>query len=110
MSVLAKEISVVPENLLQGFTAEHPERKWRPALRTKSCQEQALTRVLHCRDVSFFLTLLPSCRLVKGRQRRSFAPSFSNNVFCLAQQKSVSLGLKQIVLSEVPPIWMRGRR
>ena len=93
MPILEAEVAIVPDNLLNGFAALHPERIWR-ALRTKSRQEKAVARALHGRDIPFFLPLLPKCRLVHGYKRPSFVPMFANYVFLFGTEEERVIALK----------------
>lgn len=82
MPILAKEIDLFPENLLDvAQLAERVDSKWW-ALYTRSRHEKQLMRQLASMEVPFYGPLVERRhRSPNGRIRTTFEPLFSNYVF-----------------------------
>lgn len=82
MPILAREIDVYPEDLLNriDFAGDSEARWW--AVYTRSRQEKQLLRALMAMDISFYCPIIPHrFRSPAGRMRTSFLPMFANYVF-----------------------------
>ncbi len=80
MPILALERCVYPENLFDAPSEEPCDRCWR-AVYTMARQEKALARQLLRHQIPFFLPLVPSDKLVRGRRVRSHSPLFTGYIF-----------------------------
>jgi transcription antitermination factor NusG len=82
MPILREQISLYPENLLNGFSLdeENAERHWW-AVYTKPRQEKAVTRQLLAQDTPFYLPLTRSNHYYRGRRRTSYTPVFGSYLF-----------------------------
>jgi len=79
MPILAKEVSVYPDDLLNQPRAHEDCRWW--AVYTKSRQEKSVARQLIEHRVSFYLPLIPKDNVIRNRRVRSHIPLFSGYVF-----------------------------
>lgn len=82
MPILAEEVSLFPESLLDESQDEQDgngHRWW--ALHTRPRQEKSLARELVRFDTAFYLPLVHKKRIVQGRSIRSFIPLFGGYVF-----------------------------
>ena len=79
MPILAKEVSVFPDGLLEQPPEDEDHRWW--AVYTKSRQEKAVARQLVEHEVSFYLPLIPKDNIIRNRRVRSHIPLFTGYVF-----------------------------
>lgn len=79
MPILAKEVSVYPNDLLEQPPEDEDRRWW--AVYTKSRQEKSVARQLVDHDVSFYLPLIPKDNVIRNRRVRSHIPLFTGYIF-----------------------------
>ena len=103
MPILAPEISLYPDNLLDD-TAPSGDRRWW-AVYTKSRQEKSLARKLLSLEVPFYLPLVPKTSLIAGRRVQSQLPLFGSYLFLYAtdEERVKTLATKRVAhLFETP--------
>lgn len=90
MPVLAKETALYPENLLltpetvvDSCLGTATDRTWW-VIYTKARQEKALARQLCAYRIPFYLPLVLTEHLERGRRMRTYLPLFSGYVFLFA--------------------------
>lgn len=103
MPVLGEETTIYPENLLDGFGAEQPERQWW-VLYTKARQEKSVARqLLGCR-IPFYLPLVRKNLLYRGRKLQSHIPLFAGYVFLFGSEEERRRSLTTNRISRVLPV------
>ncbi len=85
MPILAEQVSVFPERLLEDASTLDLGRAWW-VLYTKSRQEKAIARNLLEQEIPFYLPLVKKRWLCRGRKMVSYVPLFANYVFLFADQ------------------------
>lgn len=80
MPPIAREPSIYPTQLLDGFTASDSERCWW-AVYTRARQEKATVRSLIAQRIPCYLPLVQRDSVVGRRRVRSFHPVFGGYVF-----------------------------
>jgi len=89
MPILAEQVSLFPEWLLEDDAAISSDRAWW-VLYTKSRQEKAIARNLLELEIPFYLPLVKKRSLWRGRKLVSYVPVFANYVFLFANQTELS--------------------
>ena len=85
MPILASEISLFPDHLLDIDGDAEPQRRWW-ALYTQSRQEKAVSRRLLSCGVPFYLPLIAKDHLIRGRRVCSYVPLFAGYVFLFGSE------------------------
>jgi len=85
MPILASEVSLFPDNLLDDFTdscsdKNSSEKRWW-AVYTRSRMEKALARQLFSLEIPFYLPLIPKTTRIAGRSHKSMLPLFGGYLF-----------------------------
>jgi transcription antitermination factor NusG len=80
MPILAAEVSLYPDNLLEDFSVAGLERRWW-AVYTKARQEKSLARQLLSLEIPYYLPLIPKVSSIGGRRVKSLLPLFSGYLF-----------------------------
>jgi transcription antitermination factor NusG len=80
MPILAAEVSLFPDNLLEGFSVAGLERRWW-AVYTKARQEKSLARQLLAQEIPYYLPLIPKVSNIGGRRVKSLLPLFGGYLF-----------------------------
>ena len=86
MPILPEEVSLYPDDLLNGFTDATTDRKW-VVYWTRARQEKALARRLLKQKIPFYLPLVGQDRLISGRRMRSLLPLFAGYVFSFSSEQ-----------------------
>jgi transcription antitermination factor NusG len=113
MPILAEETSIYPSSLLDDFTAapENPDsddqRQWW-TIYARSRQEKALARQLLAYEVPFYLPLVPTKQVVRGRQRCSYLPLFTGYVFAYGTETQRVMALTTNRISRILPVTAPG--
>lgn len=95
MPIHDKEISIYPEHLLDGFTAEPHAREWVWwVLHTRPRQEKAVARALHAAETAFYLPLVAKENVIRGRTIHSYVPVFASYVFLFGSDEDRHRALK----------------
>jgi hypothetical protein len=85
MPILAAEPSILPENLLENFVDQDPERCWWAAY-TKPRQEKSLSRQLCSLNIPHYLPLTSKTFLISGRRFTSQIPLFQSYLFLFVNE------------------------
>lgn len=103
MPIHQAEPNIFPQELL---TAEHhesaPTSWW--VLHTKPRQEKAVARELLARETPFYLPLMVSTSLIRGRRMEAYVPLFSGYVFMLGTEEHRFNALKTNRLANLLPV------
>lgn len=105
MPILQREVSVFPEDLLDGpvpACAGSQQRWW--ALFTKSRQEKALARDLLSREIPFYLPMVAHDRYIRGRRVQAHLPVFSGYVFLYGDETQRYTSLTTNRVARVLPV------
>lgn len=103
MPILAPELSLYPDDLLQTPCEASPERRWW-AIYTQSRQEKALARhLLNCK-VPFYLPLVAKESLIRGRRVRSHVPLFAGYVFLFGSEDERGVAFSTNRVSRILPV------
>lgn len=95
MPIRDKEISVFPEDLLDGYTAlEHEQEMRWWVLHTRPRQEKAVARTLLADQIAFYLPCVPKDNLIRGKKVRSYVPVFASYVFLFGSDEDRHDALK----------------
>jgi len=100
MPVLKQEVSLWPEDLLDGPPAEPSESRWW-LLYTKARQEKSLARKLLSHSISFYSPLVRRTLLYNGRRINSFVPLFAGYVFLYGTPETLNCAWTTQSLSRV---------
>jgi hypothetical protein len=86
MSCLTADPPLYPEDLFDTWNESASERCWW-AVYTKARNEKALARQLHAYEIPFYLPLVGSDRLIRGKRVRYHVPLFSGHLFVFASSE-----------------------
>jgi transcriptional antiterminator RfaH len=97
MPILAAEVSLFPDNLLEGFSVAGLERRWW-AVYTKARQEKSLARQLLAQEIPYYLPLIPKVSNIGGRRVKSLLPLFGGYLFMYGtdEERLQALNTKRI--------------
>ena len=97
MPILKAETELFPADLLDEIAPRDATRKWW-AVHTKSRQEKSLARQLESASVPFYLPLIASANIVRGRRIKSRLPLFGGYLFVFAdeQERLITLATKRV--------------
>jgi transcriptional antiterminator RfaH len=103
MPILAPEITIHPDDLLDTDFFAPSERRWW-AVYTQSRQEKVIARRLLAREVPFYLPLVAKDNLIRGRRVRSHVPLFAGYVFLFGSDDERSAALSTNRVSGILPV------
>jgi transcriptional antiterminator RfaH len=104
MPVLSREVSVYPDDLLEGFCEEPSDRKWW-VLYTKARQEKSLARDLLAYEVPFYLPLVRKTSFYRSRKVSSYIPLFGGYVFLYGRDEERISALTTNRLSRILAVY-----
>jgi len=103
MPVLAKEICLFPETLLESPDSPVVGTNWM-VLYTKARQEKSLARDLLRQTIPFYLPLVKKTLRYRHRRMSSFAPLFDGYLFMLGSEKERTMSLATNRVLRVLPV------
>jgi transcriptional antiterminator RfaH len=103
MPIVATEVAIYPDNLLDGFGAADGERSWWAAY-TKVRQEKRLAEDLAAREIPFYLPLVSRRHLYRGRIVDAQIPLFCSYVFLFNNPRERMQSLATHRIAQLVPV------